>query len=159
MPRKLTDESQMMAVHDPVSGTVLNLYYRIPTSQERLAYQTSVFRIEGEQRQVRLAETRLQYGLEILTGFAPGDFTVILEGEEIPLDPERCTDWKDYLAWYAGDLISFLGQYVFEGLRVDRRREAGDGNKPETGDGRPGANARLCPPFSPVSGRPSALGE
>lgn len=151
MPRKLSDESQKLMVHDPVSGTILTLYYRIPTSQERLSYQTSVFCIEGEQRQIRLAETRLQYGLEILTGFAPGDFTVIQEGEEVPLDQELCHDWKDYLAWYAADLISFLGQYVFEGLRVERGQK--------TGDGKPEKNDRICPPLSSIAGRPSELGE
>jgi hypothetical protein len=119
MPRKLTDEPQTLTVRDPVSGTVITFYYRIPTSEERVAYQTSVFRIEGQRGQMRLGETRLKYGLEIVTGFAPGDFYLIKEGQEVPLNPEEDSDWKDHLARYAPDLISFLAQYVFEGLRVE----------------------------------------
>ncbi|MFP3866877.1 MAG: hypothetical protein ACLFUU_01775 [Desulfobacteraceae bacterium] len=119
MGRKLTDEPQTLLVRDPISKTVITLYYRVPTSEERVAYQTSAFRIEGQRRQLRLGETRLKFGLEILTGFAPGDFSLIRDGQEVPLDTEKDPDWKDHLARHAPDLISFLGQYVFEGLRAE----------------------------------------
>ncbi|MBW1986888.1 MAG: hypothetical protein JRI50_06635 [Deltaproteobacteria bacterium] len=119
MGRKLADEPQTLRVRDPISGTVITLYYRIPTSEERVAYQTSAFRIEGQRRQLRLGETRLKFGLEIMTGFAPGDFYVIKDGQEVPLDAATDSDWKEQLARHAPDLISFLGQYVFEGLRAE----------------------------------------
>lgn len=119
MARKLTDEPQTLLVRDPISGTLITLYYRIPTSEERVAYQTSAFRMEGQQRQLRLGETRLKFGLEILTGFAPGDFSLVRDGQEVPLDPETDSDWKEHLGRHAADLVSFLGQYVFEGLRVE----------------------------------------
>ncbi len=118
MPRKLGEESQTMRVRDPISGSIITLYYRIPTSAERLAYQTSAFRIDDGGPRLRLAETRLTFGLAILTGFVPGDFTLESNGEEGPLEVDAEGRWKEVLRCHAPDLMSFLGQQVFEGLRV-----------------------------------------
>jgi hypothetical protein len=110
-------------VHDPVSGSEVTLYYRRPTSEERVAYQVSAFRLEGGQRRFCLGETRLRFGLEILTGFGPGDFLVTVNGEETPLDPERHPDWQERLRQHAPDLVSYLAQQIFEGLRVVSRED------------------------------------
>jgi|GEM_PF-895918 len=118
MPRKLTEASQTLRLRDPIGGECLTLYYRIPTSEERLAYQTSAFRIEGGGPRLKLAETRLDFGLTLLTGFAPGDFTLEIDGEERPLEVDAEGQWKDCLKRLAPDVVSFLGQYIFEGLRV-----------------------------------------
>jgi hypothetical protein len=118
MPRILGDERHQMAIQDPVSGSVITLYFRRPTSEERVAYQLSVFHLDGGERRLRLSETRFRFGLEILAGFGAGDF-VIREGQEpADLDPDRHPDWKEHVARHAPDLVSYLGQQVFEGLRV-----------------------------------------
>jgi hypothetical protein len=122
MARILGEERQVLAVADPVSGSVVTFYYRRPTSEERVAYQVSAYRLEGGQRRFCLGETRLKFGLEILTGFGPGDFLLQEEGGA-PLDPERHPDWKARLAEDAPDLVSYLAQQVFEGLRVADRGE------------------------------------
>ncbi|MHB8067440.1 MAG: hypothetical protein ACYDIC_06025 [Desulfobaccales bacterium] len=118
MPRILGDGTHSLLVHDPVSGSEVTLYYRRPTSEERVAYQLSAFRLEGGQRRFCLGETRLKFGLEILTGFAAGDFLVTADGEEVALDPERHPDWQERLQEHAPDLVSYLAQQIFEGLRV-----------------------------------------
>jgi hypothetical protein len=123
MARILGEQRHVLAIQDPVSGSVINLYYRRPTSEERVAYQLSAFRLEGGERRFCLGETRLKFGLEILTGFGPGDFVMPAEGEEIPLDPARHPDWKERLAGDAPDLVSYLAQQVFEGMRVAARGE------------------------------------
>jgi hypothetical protein len=123
MARNLGAQRHVLAIHDPLSGSVINLHYRRPTSEERVAYQLSAFRLEGGERRFCLGETRLKFGLEILTGFGAGDFIVLMEGEEIPLDPARHPDWKDHLAKEAADLVAYLGQQVFEGMRVAAREE------------------------------------
>ena len=123
MARILGEQRHVLAIQDPVSGSVINLYYRRPTSEERVAYQLSAFRLEGGERRFCLGETRLTFGLEILTGFGTGDFVTHAEGEEIPLDPARHPDWKERLANDAPDLVSYLAQQVFEGLRVVAQRE------------------------------------
>ena len=123
MARILGEQRHILAIQDPVSGSVINLYYRRPTSEERVAYQLSAFRLEGGERRFCLGETRLKFGLEILTGFGPGDFVMHAEGEETPLDPTRHPDWKERLACDAPDLLSYLAQQVFEGMRVVAQRE------------------------------------
>lgn len=123
MARVLNEGDHSLVVHDPVSGTVVTLHYRRPTSEERVAYQLSAFRLEGGQRRFCLGETRLRFGLEILRGVGTGDFLITEDGGEIPLDPERHPDWKERLEEHAPDLVSYLAQQVFEGLRVVPREE------------------------------------
>lgn len=121
MPRVLGKKRQVMAIQDPVSGTVITLYYRLPTSEERVAYQLAAYRLEGGERQLRLGETRLEYGLKLLVGFEAGAFLVADHGGEVVLDPDRHPDWKERLAEEAPDLVSYLAQQVFEGFRVTGR--------------------------------------
>jgi hypothetical protein len=120
MGRILGEETHSLAIQDPVSGSVITLHYRRPTSEERVAYQVSAFRLEGGERRFCLGETRLKFGLEILTGFAPGSFFISEAGRREHLDPARHEDWKDRLARHAPDLVAYLGQVVFEGLRAVR---------------------------------------
>jgi len=108
MARILGEPRHTLAIQDPVSGSVVTLHYRGPTSEERVAYQLSAFRLEGGERRFCLGETRLKFGLEILTGFGVGDFVITAEGEETPLDPARHPDWKERLAEDAPDLVSYL---------------------------------------------------
>jgi len=123
MPRVLEEAIHSLVVHDPVSGSEVTLYYRRPTSEERVAYQLSAYRLEEGQRRFCLGETRLQFGLEILTGFGAGDFLVAAEGGDAPLDPERHPDWKERVGEHAPDLVSYLAQQIFEGLRVVSRED------------------------------------
>jgi hypothetical protein len=118
MPRILGEERHKMAIGDPVSGTAITLYFRQPTSEERVAYQLSVFHLDGGERRLRLSETRFRFGSQILVGFEPGDFLIQEEGQALPLDQDRHPDWKERLAQDAPDLVAYLGQQVFEGLRV-----------------------------------------
>jgi hypothetical protein len=118
MPRVLGEERHQMAIQDPVSGSVITFCFRRPTSEERVAYQLSVFHLDGGERRLRLSETRFRFGLEILVGFGAGDFVIQGDQEAESLDPDRHPDWKEHVARHAPDLVSYLGQQVFEGLRV-----------------------------------------
>ncbi len=124
MPRVLGEAHQTMAIQDPVSGSVITLHYRLPTSEERVAYQLAAYRLEGGERQFRLGETRLEYGLKLLVGFGAGDFLIQENGQAVALEPERHPDWKQRLAEAAPDLVSYLAQQVFEGFRVAGRGTA-----------------------------------
>ena len=124
MARILGEERHALAIQDPVSGSVITLYYRRPTSEERVAYQLSAYRLEGGERRFCLGETRLRFGLEILVGFGEGDFLIEEDGATVPLNPARHPDWKEQVAKHAPDLVSYLAQQVFEGFRVAGRSEA-----------------------------------
>jgi hypothetical protein len=121
MARILGEPHQTLAIQDPISGSVVTFTYRRPTSEERVAYQLAAFRLEGGERRFCLGETRLKFGLEILTGFEPGDFIITAEEGDTPLDAARHPDWKERLAQDAPDLVSYLAQQVFEGMRVASR--------------------------------------
>lgn len=123
MARLLGEQRHVMAIQDPISGSVISLHYRRPTSEERVAYQLSAFRLENGERRFCLGDTRLKFGLQILTGFGAGNFVMTVEGEDTPLDPARHPDWKERLAIEAPDLVSYLAQQVFEGLRVAALKE------------------------------------
>jgi hypothetical protein len=124
MARILGEKRHVLALQDPVSGSVITLYYRRPTSEERVAYQLSAYRIEGGERRFCLGETRLKFGLVILEGFEPGNFLIQENGEQVLLDLDRHLDWKEQLLKYAPDLVSYLAQQVFEGMRVVGRGDA-----------------------------------
>ena len=68
-------------------------------------------------------ERALRSGWRILTGFGAGDFIIAAEGGQTPLDPARHPDWKERLGEDAPDLVSYLAQQVFEGMRVASRGE------------------------------------
>ena len=124
MARILGEERHALAIQDPVSGSVITFYYRRPTSEERVAYQLSAYRIEGGERRFQLGETRLKFGLKIVLGFEAGDFLIQENGELVPLDSDRHGDWQEQLLKHAPDLVAYLAQQVFEGLRVVGRGEA-----------------------------------
>jgi hypothetical protein len=123
MGRILGEERHALAIQDPVSGAVITLHYRRPTSEERVGYQVAAFRLEGGERRFCLGEARLKYGLEILLGFADGDFLIVEDGRQVPLSPDEHSDWKERLAADAPDLVAFLAQQVFEGMRLAPRGE------------------------------------
>ncbi len=113
----------MLKVQDPVSGSTITFYYRRPTTEERVAYQLSAYRLENGERRFHLGETRLKFGLEILTGFRQGDFSIKENDQVVPLDPVRHPDWRELLSEEAGDLVAYLGQQIFEGMRLAVNRE------------------------------------
>lgn len=124
MARIFGEERHAVAIQDPVSGSVITLHYRRPTSEERVAYQLSAYRMEGGERRFCLGETRLKFGLKILLGFEAGDFLIRENGQLVPLDPGRHEDWQEQVIKHAPDLVAYLAQQVFEGLRVVGRGEA-----------------------------------
>ncbi len=113
MPRVLGEAHQTMAIQDPVSGSVITLHYRLPTSEERVAYQLAAYRLEGGERQFRLGETRLEYGLKLLVGFGAGDFLIqtkkkgIMYGLHYAHHPFDVVGWDGYCYPFAFSIHDF----------------------------------------------------
>lgn len=116
---KPTDKNELVVL-DAISGTDIVLYYRTPTTSERVAYQRAQIKKEGKKIKIRASQARQEFGLKILTGFADGAFGY--DGRPISSNPEAANyreDWKDLVLAQAADLVEVLALTVFEGARVE----------------------------------------
>ncbi len=129
-----SDKNEMI-ISDARSGSEILLYYRNPTTEEEVGYQANLFRKAGKKLKIAAFETRLKYGLKILTGFRDGDFGI--DGRPIasdPASPHYREDWKALVARSAPDIVNTFAFAVFEGARVDTGMAlemAGDEDEPE----------------------------
>lgn len=120
MPRELVDvQHNRLKISDASCGEVIELHYRLPTTEERVAYQRACLLREGKKVRFDANPARLKYGLLILTGFAEGAFAA--GGQPISADPAAenyRADWKELVKKTASDLVSALAMVVFEGIRI-----------------------------------------
>jgi len=65
-------DKNVLTINDTISGDKIELYYRLPTTEEMVDYQSHMFRRQGKKLLINAFETRLNYGLKILTGFREG---------------------------------------------------------------------------------------
>jgi hypothetical protein len=123
--RILSNDPCVIKCNDNISGGFLTLYYRLPTTEERIEYTNSQVSRKGGKIESILGDTRMKFGYDILTGFAEGDFgkdknTPISSDPASPLyDPK----WKDIIKQYSGDVITWLASYVFENPLTRREEE------------------------------------
>lgn len=123
--RDLTrSDKNKMVINDARSGSEIELYYRNPTTQEEVEYQSKLFKRQGKKMLINAFSTRLEMGLKILTGFREGDFGI--EGKPISSDPQSQNykeNWKELLKENAADIITAFSFAVFEGARIDTGTE------------------------------------
>ncbi len=116
---KRCDDNKLF-IKDAVSDTQIELSYRMPTTQEMVQYQArQVHRVNGKVV-LKPFETRLEFGLKILTSIREGDFGY--DGKPISCDlnsEHYREDWKALLKESAADIITTLALTVFEGARLD----------------------------------------
>ncbi len=109
------------SVLDQVSGKEIDLYYRLPSTSERVAYESAKFSVETGAVKNRAIEARQEYGFLILEGFKKGSFQICLEDGSFkdissdPGDPDYVSDWKEKIKQFASDLIEVLAHRIFEG--------------------------------------------
>lgn len=120
MPRRFGEEINELKIHDNISNSDIVLYYRAPTTAERAAYTNELIRRKGRKVEFKQFETRLKYGLKILSGFREGDFEDKIDGRFAPLasDPKSAhyaPDWKDRIQKNAPDIIEVFAAHIFEG--------------------------------------------
>ena len=109
-------------IKDPFSGDVLHIYYRSPTSEERVKYFSAQFEIVDGKVDLSPSKGRLELGAAIILGFDEGDFGREVDGEPRPYssDPESPSyeaGWKDLLMKFAPDILEALALHAFEGAR------------------------------------------
>lgn len=120
MARRLGEQDNEMRFQDNLSGSEIVLFYRMPTTRERVGYTNESFQRKGNKVINRSVQARLKFGFEILTGFRDGDFEIQTKGgewEPISSDPDskhHYPDWKGHVKKYASDLVEHLAIRVFD---------------------------------------------
>lgn len=75
MPRRIDENIRNeLKIIDPISGSVIKLYYRIPTSEERVKYGSDAIELKDGQVEINAVRARQKWGVEILEGFEDGSF-------------------------------------------------------------------------------------
>lgn len=111
--------NNVLKISDALTGETVELFYRMPTTAERVAFERSAHQWKKNQFVDASAQARIEYGMKILTGFQDGAFAV--DGRAISSDPEAenyYAGWKDLVKESAGDLVAALAAAVFQGARV-----------------------------------------
>jgi len=112
-----------LVIRDPISGSEIVLYYRVPTSSERVAYMSSLFERKEDRVISRITEARQEWGLKIIEGFRDGAFEKMngdgfIQMSSNPKSKNYDKGWKDHLKIYASDILEALSEHIFEGHRV-----------------------------------------
>ncbi len=129
--RDLTSKKNMQNITDAIGGQVVQMYYRLPTTEERFGFTKACLEQDGDEVKYNPGPARLEYGLKVLTGFREGDFGA--DGKPISSDPKSKAyrkDWKKLLGQTSADLVMALALAVFEGARLlgpgDPKKEGAD---------------------------------
>lgn len=140
MPRiTAPDITNELKINDAISGETITLFYRLPTTEERVRYGKSSIRREGNKIKNEIVEARQKFGKMILTGIKDGDFVKLVDGKEVAYSSDQQSpaydpDWKDLVCRYASDLIEFMALQVFEGNTRDVDIFGGEEASEETGE-------------------------
>jgi len=136
MPRELNDSPCEVTFLDRISNSKITLYYRMPDTEERIAYANAQIIRKGGKVINNQGEARIKYGLAILTGFRDGAFA---KGKDQPLSanpqsPNYDPAWKAPVKRYASDIVALLAVHVFEASVVTHTPDAEDEEEVEDRD-------------------------
>lgn len=126
MARLLSDEPCKVTFDDNIAGGKITVFYRLPTSEERIKYSNSQVSRNGRKIESILGQTRQTFGLKILTGITDGEFAK--EKNKLissnPGSPDYDPAWKTIIAKHASDVVAMLAQHVFEGALTREEPES-----------------------------------
>lgn len=116
MPRILSDKPCKVTFADNIAGGNITLEYRLPTTEERIAYTNGQVSRHGRKIESIMGNTRMKFGAKILTGIADGEFQ---KEDGKPLSsrqdsPDYNAEWKALVEKYAPDVVAMLAMHVFE---------------------------------------------
>lgn len=133
MPRLLNDKPCEVTFFDRISESKITLSYRLPTTEERIAYTNALFTRRGNKIENNTGAARLRSGSAILLGFRDGAF----ETDKGPLSsdprsPHFDPDWKKTVRQYAPDVIEMLATHAFESSLIADMPDFADDDGKET---------------------------
>lgn len=111
-----------IAFSDPVSGSELSFFYRIPTTDERKTYLASMYKRVGDVLEDHSYDTRVKYAKKILTGIGEDQF-----GFEVEVKAEvKVEDKEEVLDEVEDEVENEVEDEVEEdGSKVEDEEEAG----------------------------------
>jgi len=117
--RIASSKPNVLKLHDNISNTSLELYYRTPTAKEQASYTNGMTKRIRNKIINCTGENRQKYGREILKGWRSGDFGEEINGDVMPVnsdpgDPHYREDWKDWFQKHNADLVDRLAIHAFE---------------------------------------------
>ncbi len=129
MPRELSNEPCELTFDDRISGDKITVFYRMPTSQERVKYANGYVTRQGNKIVSSLGELRMKAGAAVLVGFKKGAFSVPGKGliSAEPTDPNFDPEWKKIVIKYAPDVVEMTAIHAFESSLI---RSAGPAEIP-----------------------------
>ncbi len=122
--RDFASERNVLDIQDGITGDVHQIFYRMPTNEERAAYQNGAFERRGQKIRSRIFQNRLKYGSRIITGFSKGSLGI--EGKPFSSDSDDADfrqDWKELLVRHAGDIVASVAAAVFEATGAAQEAE------------------------------------
>jgi hypothetical protein len=138
--RIASSKPNVLKLHDNISNSSLELYYRTPTAKEQAAYTNGMTKRIRNKIVNCTGENRQKYGKEILKGWRKGDFGEEVNGQAVPVntdpgDPHYREDWKDWFQKHNADLVDRLAIHAFEHTSdTDEGDDLPDGGEEETTD-------------------------
>jgi len=124
MPRRLGEniKNELKSL-DPVSGSIIIYTYRIPSTEERVAYSRAMIELKDGEIILRPVEARQEFGLKIIEGFDEGAFEKKIGDKWMsfssdPASPNYDPDWKQLLLKYAPDQVEAIASHVFDGSKM-----------------------------------------
>lgn len=117
--RLISNEPNIMKIHDNLSDSDMHIYYRSPTVKEVAGYTNSMTKRVRNRIINCTGECRQKHGRDILEGFRDGDFGIMKDGKVsvISSDPKSQNydpKWKDLFCEHAADLVERLAIHAFE---------------------------------------------
>jgi len=116
MPYDLSADRNVLTIFDKLSGDEMDFFYRMPTNEERVKYDSAMTKRKGTKIVVNKKWPLLQagFGAAIMTGFEKGAFAV--NGKVIAsdaTDPDYYKGWKNLIYQKRSDLLGHLARVVF----------------------------------------------
>lgn len=119
MARRESNKRNELKINDNISGSIITLYFRMPTPSERQGYSNMAVQRQGRKIKFLQSEARLKYGMAIISGFGDGDFERTVDGAYLPMSCEPGSDgyfegWRDWVQENADDLVMLLAAHVYD---------------------------------------------
>lgn len=126
MPRELSSKPCEVTFFDRIGGDNITLFYRMPTTEERIKYSNSLVTRRLNKVESAIGKARINAGANIILGFKEGAFStpdkgiISSDSASANFDPQ----WKENIRLYASDVLEMLAAHVFEASLTSGEVEA-----------------------------------